>query len=147
MRIPQLTGDRMLAEQFRCPGGERTRNLRSRLFQRGLLGVANGIPGTSDGSRVQLGASSEQRLLRAAKIIALFSPEVSAMQEFERLKLTCHFAWRYQLARMSLKLGYSPLPALRDISDVVSGLSLRLDISINDLSERNAANLQFPSSS
>jgi hypothetical protein len=88
-----------------------------------------------------------QRLLRAARIIALFSPEVSAMQEFERLKLTSQFAWRYQLARMSLKLGHAPLPALRDICDVVGGLSLRLDIAMNDLSERTAANLQLPSSS
>ena len=88
-----------------------------------------------------------QRLLRAAKIIALFSPEVSAMQEFERWKLTSQFAWRYQLALMSLKLGYAPLPALREICDVVSGLSLRLDIAMNDLGERTAANLQLPSSS
>jgi len=40
-----------------------------------------------------------QSLLRMARVIAVLSPKVAAVHEFERLRLTAKFAWRYQMIR------------------------------------------------
>lgn len=80
-----------------------------------------------------------QKLLRLARVIAVLSPEVNIVQEYERLQLTLRFAWRYRLACVSLKLGFSPLPLLTELCHVVSGLSIRLDGIISHLGEEAAA--------
>jgi hypothetical protein len=87
-----------------------------------------------------LGAVHEdfQKLLRLARVIAVLSPEVAALQEFERLRLVVEFSLRYRLACLSLTLGHAPLLMLANLCDVVSGLSVKVEGAISVLG-RNAA--------
>jgi hypothetical protein len=78
------------------------------------------------------------RLLRLAKVITALSPEVAPMQEFERLRLTIVFQWRLQALRMGLALGAAGTPQLRAVSDIVSGLSVRMETAMKELGERAA---------
>lgn len=79
-----------------------------------------------------------ERLLRIARVIAVLSPEVAAVQEFERIRLTMKFAWRYHAIRLKLLAGYAPAPQLGRLSDFVSGLSVRMELAIKELGERAA---------
>jgi hypothetical protein len=87
-----------------------------------------------------------QDLLRLAKIIAVLSPEVAAVQEFERLRLTIKFAWRYELLRMQLRAGLAPLPRLDALSDFVSSISVRMETAMKELGERAALASEVASS-
>lgn len=87
-----------------------------------------------------------QGLLRLAKIIAVLSPEVAAVQEFERLRLTIKFAWRYELLRMQLRAGLAPLPRLDALSDFVSSISVRMETAMKELGERAALAAELASS-
>ncbi|GAC1619121.1 MAG: hypothetical protein PVS2B2_02940 [Candidatus Acidiferrum sp.] len=78
------------------------------------------------------------KLMRLARIITVLSPEVAAVHEFERLRLSVQFAWRYRLICLSLRLGHSPLPLLEHLSQVVSGLSVRIEGAMTDMGERAA---------
>lgn len=73
-----------------------------------------------------------------ARIIAVLSPEVEAVQEFERLRLTVKFNWNYQLIRMQLRAGFEPLLRLDGLSNLVSGLSVRMETALKELGERAA---------
>jgi hypothetical protein len=77
-----------------------------------------------------------QNLLDIAKAIALLSPEVVAIQEFERVRLTAAFLVRYELIRFKLSAGFAPIPQLDGLSNLVSGLSVRMDAAIKELGER-----------
>jgi hypothetical protein len=79
-----------------------------------------------------------QNLLDIGKAIALLSPEVVAIQEFERIRLTTAFFIRYELIRFKLRAGFAPIPQLDGLSDLVSGLSVRMDAAIKELGERAA---------
>src|SRR5260370_6258381 len=74
-----------------------------------------------------------QSLLRMARVIAALSPEVVAVQEFERLRLTAMFAWRYQMIRWRLWTGMAPMTQLDGLSNLVSGLSVRLELAVHGL--------------
>jgi hypothetical protein len=87
-----------------------------------------------------------QSLLRMAKVIAVLSPEVAAAHEFERLRLTAEFNWRYQLTRYKLILGFAPLPQLDSLSNLVSGLSVRIEAAMKELGERAALAVELASS-
>lgn len=75
-------------------------------------------------------------LLRMARIIAGLSPEIVVMQEFERLRLTVKFMWRYELIRMKLRMGFAPLQQLDRLGNLISGLSVRLEMAVKELGER-----------
>jgi hypothetical protein len=79
-----------------------------------------------------------QSLLRMARVIALLSPEVAAVQEFERLKLTLAFSWHFELIRLQLWVGLAPMPQLDGLSHLVSGLSVRMERAMMELGERAA---------
>jgi hypothetical protein len=87
-----------------------------------------------------------RKLLRLAKLISVLSPEVIAMQEFERLRLAVEFAWRYQWIRAGLKLGLAPLPQVRDLSQMLSVLSARIESAMTELGERAALASEMASS-
>jgi hypothetical protein len=87
-----------------------------------------------------------QSLLRMARVIAALSPEVVAVQEFERLRLTGMFAWRYQMIRWRLWTGLAPMTQLDGLSNLVSGLSVRLEMAVQELGERAAAAAELASS-
>jgi hypothetical protein len=77
-------------------------------------------------------------LLGTARVIAALSPEVAAVQEFERLRLTVNFQWRYQIIRMSVWAGYAQLPQMDNLSNLISGLRVRLEAAMKKLGERAA---------
>ena len=85
-------------------------------------------------------------LLRMASVIAVLSPKVAAVHEFERLRLTAEFAWRYQMIRWKLLTGLAPMTQLAGLSDLVSGLSVRMETAMNELGERAAAAADLASS-
>ena len=87
-----------------------------------------------------------QSLLRMARVIALLSPKVAAVHEFERLRLTAKFAWRYQMIRWKLLTGLAPMTQLAGLSDLVSGLSVRMETAMTELGERAAAAAELASS-
>jgi hypothetical protein len=87
-----------------------------------------------------------QSLLRMARVIAALSPEVVAVQEFERLLLSVMFAWRYQMTRWKLWTGLAPMTQLDGLSNLVSGLSVRLELAVQELGERAAAAAELASS-
>lgn len=87
-----------------------------------------------------------ERLLRLARVIALLSPEVVAVQEFERLRLTVNFLWRYRLTRMRVWAGFAPLPQIDGLSNLLSGFSVRLETVMKELGERAALVAEMASS-
>jgi len=87
-----------------------------------------------------------QSLLRMARVIAVLSPEVAAAHEFERLRLTAEFNWRYQWIRCRLFLGFAPLPQLDGLSNLVSNLSVRIETAMKELGERAALAAELASS-
>jgi hypothetical protein len=87
-----------------------------------------------------------QSLVRLANIIAVLSPEVAAVEEFERVRLTAKFAWRYGVIRMQLRAGLAPLPRLDALSDFVSSMSVRMETAMKELGERAALAAELGSS-
>jgi hypothetical protein len=77
-------------------------------------------------------------LLRMARVIAALSPEVKAVQEFERFHLRVRFAWRFGMIRLKLRVGSVPLAQVDRLANVVSGLSVRIEHAIKELGERAA---------
>ena len=87
-----------------------------------------------------------QSLLRMARVIAVLSPELDAIHEFERLRLTAKFAWQYEMIRWRLLAGVAPVPQLNGLSDLVSGLSVRMEAAMKELGERAAIAAELASS-
>jgi hypothetical protein len=87
-----------------------------------------------------------ENLLRMARAIALLSPQVAVAHEFERLRLTAEFTWRCQMIRWKVLAGMTPLAQLAGVSDLVSGLSVRLEQAMKELGERAAVAAELASS-
>jgi hypothetical protein len=77
-------------------------------------------------------------LMRLARVIASLSPEVEAVEEFERIKLHVIFQCRLQTIRMRLALGARPLLEMNVVSDLVSRLTVRMETAMKELGERAA---------
>jgi hypothetical protein len=77
-------------------------------------------------------------LVRLAKVIAVLSPEVVAVHELERLRLTLEFTCRFEWIRLTLLAGRAPLAQLGALSDLLSGLTVRLEGAMKELGERAA---------
>jgi hypothetical protein len=87
-----------------------------------------------------------QSLLGMAQAIAMLSPELAAIHEFARLRLTAKFAWQWQMIRWRLLAGIAPVPQLHGLSDLVSGLSVRIEAALKELGERAAVAGELASS-
>ena len=87
-----------------------------------------------------------ERLLRLARAVALLSPQAGAGQEFERLRRSAVFSLRYEMVRMKLLLGLTPLPELGSLSQDVSKLAVRLETAMQELGERAALASELASS-
>ncbi|HKV60582.1 MAG TPA: hypothetical protein VJO16_01605 [Candidatus Acidoferrum sp.] len=85
-------------------------------------------------------------LLRMARAIAMLSPELDTVHEFERISLAAKFAWQYQIIRWELLVGIAPLAQLGGLSDLVSGLSVRIEAALTELGERAAVAAELASS-
>jgi hypothetical protein len=79
-----------------------------------------------------------RRLVRLATVIAALSPEVAAVRELERLRLTLEFSWRFEWIRLTLLAGLAPTAQIGALSDLLSGLSVRLEAAMKELGERAA---------
>lgn len=79
-----------------------------------------------------------EELMHTSRVIAALSPEIGVAQEFERLRLRMSFLWRYRMIRLSLKAGFTPLPQISDLANVLSGYSVRLEVAMKELGERAA---------
>lgn len=79
-----------------------------------------------------------RRQVRLATVIAVLSPEVAAVRELERLRLSVEFAWRFEWIRLKLLAGWAPMAQIGGLSDLVSGLSVRLEAAMKELGERAA---------
>jgi hypothetical protein len=87
-----------------------------------------------------------RRLLKLARLVALLSPEVVAVREFEQFRLSCEFSLRCQWIRARLILGPTPFSQLNGLSSMVSGLSVRLETAVAELGERAALASELASS-
>jgi hypothetical protein len=87
-----------------------------------------------------------QRLLRLARVIAVLSPEVGAVHEFERLRLSVQFSCRCQLLRLRLVCRLAPLPELSGLSCMVSAFAVRMEVAMKELGERAALAAELASS-
>lgn len=87
-----------------------------------------------------------ERLLRTARIVAALSPEVAGGQELARIVLTLNFLWRYRMIRVSVWAGFTPLPQISDLGDLLSAYSVRLEEAIRELGERSAMVAEMVSS-
>jgi hypothetical protein len=87
-----------------------------------------------------------QGLLRMARAIAVLSPELDAVHELERLRLTAKFAWQYKMIRWKLIAGATPALQLNGLSNLVSALSVRMEAAMKELGERAAVAAQLASS-
>lgn len=79
-----------------------------------------------------------QRLLRLARVIAVLSPEIAVSHEFERLRLTVRFFWRYQMVVLGLQAGFLLLPQLGGLSQMVNDLAFHMEKAMRELGERAA---------
>jgi hypothetical protein len=86
------------------------------------------------------------KLWRLARVIASMSPQVGVGQELARLRLGLIFSLRYEMIRVKFLFGFSPLPELGSLSDVVSRLSIRLETAMKNLGERAALAAKLGSS-
>jgi hypothetical protein len=77
-----------------------------------------------------------QRLLRLASVIAVLSPEIGASHEFERLRLSIGFSWRYRMVLLGLYAGHLLMPQLSGLSQIVSELAFRMESAMQELGER-----------
>lgn len=68
------------------------------------------------------------------------------MQEFERFRLTMEFTWRYSVIRMLLGAGLAPIPQLEGLSELLSGLSVRMETAVKEMGERAALAAKLASS-
>lgn len=88
-----------------------------------------------------------EELMHISRVIAALSPEIGVGQEFERLRLRVRFLWRYRIIWMSLQAGFTPLPQISELSNLLSGYSVRLEQAMRELGERAALVAEMVSSS
>lgn len=86
-----------------------------------------------------------EKMVRFSRVIAGMSAEVVTLQEWERFLLTTKFRWHYQVVRLSLILGIPLSSGLTGLSEVVSGLSVRMETAIAELGERAALAMRMDS--
>jgi hypothetical protein len=86
------------------------------------------------------------RLLTLGRTIAKLSPQVVALKEAERLRLSIEFLWRCRLIELRLLLGMAALPQVADVSDLVSSVTIRVEAALREMGERAAAAVQMASS-
>lgn len=84
------------------------------------------------------------KLRQLARVIAALSPKVSASYEFEQLRLSLQFSWRYRLA--ALYTGPRSLQLISNLSQMVGELAARMEWAMQELGERAALAAELSSS-
>jgi hypothetical protein len=83
--------------------------------------------------------------IRLGRVIALLSPEIVAVHEFERFRLTVQFHLRCRVIALRLLLGLATLPQIGAVSDQVSHLAVRLEAALKEMGERAALAVEMAS--
>ena len=86
-----------------------------------------------------------ESLLHVSAVLAMMAPDLAPMEEWERLKLRARFALHCSYLRYRLRLGLSPLDSFSRLSDMASGIAMRLDAATAKIGERAALASEFPS--
>lgn len=84
-------------------------------------------------------------LLEASRLLAVMSPEVIAMQEIERFKLSLRFRFCCRYLRWRLQLGLAPWGAFGFLSGMAGHLAFQLESATKQLGERAALAGEFAS--
>jgi hypothetical protein len=79
-----------------------------------------------------------EQSLRIARIIAVLSPEVSGSHEYERLRLSIVFRFRYQIVRLGLLVGSVRVPQVTMLGQMATTLAIQMEESMSRLGERAA---------
>jgi len=87
-----------------------------------------------------------EKMLHVGRIVAVLSPEVKTVEEWERFRLTMRFYCRYHVIRFALLCGFAPVPQLSQLSHLVSALSIRMEMAMRELGERAALAAEITSS-
>jgi hypothetical protein len=82
--------------------------------------------------------SDFEGLLNLARVAALLSPEISSLQEYDRLRLTVIFRARFQLVRLRLLLGNAAMPQFGALGQMVTSLAVQMETAMAELGERAA---------
>ena len=77
-----------------------------------------------------------ESLLRIARVAALLSPEISAPDEYERLRLSFSFYLRFNLLRLRFLLGDSAMPGLGALGEMVTSLAVQMETAMSQLGEK-----------
>ena len=86
------------------------------------------------------------KLRRLARVVVRLTPRVETAQGVVGLRFGLSFALRYEAIRLAFLLGFAPLPNVGSLNEVVSKLAMRLESTMQDLSERAAAATNLASS-
>jgi len=84
-------------------------------------------------------------LLEASRLLAVMSPKVIAMQEFERFKLSLRFRFCCRYLRGRLQLGMAPWHAFGVLSVMAGHLALQLESATKQIGDRAALAAEFAS--
>ncbi len=79
-----------------------------------------------------------EQLLRVARVIAVLSPEVSGSQEYERIRLSMIFRWRFQMTKARLLIGIIPQPQLVSVWQMAATMAVQMEETMAKLGERAA---------
>ena len=78
-----------------------------------------------------------EQSLRVARVIAVLSPEVSGSQEYERIRLSMIFRWRFQVTKARLLIGISE-PQLFSVWQMAASMAVQMEETMAKLGERAA---------
>ena len=84
-------------------------------------------------------------LVRLARVIASLSPEIAIQQELQGFSRTMEFTARSSLIRMQLVCGLNSFERLGNLSEIVGGLTARVEGAIRELGEQSALALELAS--
>jgi hypothetical protein len=82
--------------------------------------------------------SDYEALLEASRILAVMSPEIVAMQKFERLRLSVRFAQNCFLMRLRLRAGFAPWKGFATISDMATTMSFPMESATSQIALQSA---------
>jgi hypothetical protein len=82
--------------------------------------------------------SDFEQSLRIARIVAVLSPEVSGSHEYERLRLSVIFRWRFQKAKLRVRIGSVSPFEVTSLGQMATSLAVQMEDAMARLGERAA---------
>lgn len=87
-----------------------------------------------------------ERLTKMARAIAAVSPSVGVRNELERAQLGFEFTARYYAIRLAFGWGFVPIAQLSQLSQMVSQLSIQMEMLMKEFGERAVMTVRSASS-